>query len=203
MSSWRAPATTARAACRPSRSRRAPGLSFGANENKMGWNAQPTRQVICEDCRVPAPTARRGGHRFQNRHGRPRRRPAQHRRLFARRRAGGARQSRRLYGRTQGLRQKARRIPGAAIPARRHGDRPGGRPHFSVARGQRARRETPDATRLCAMAKKFATDAGFEIANAALQLHGGYGYLSDYGVEKSSATCACTRFWKARTRSCG
>ena len=44
--------------------------------------------------------------------------------------------------------------------------------------------KTPDATRLCAMAKKFATDAGFEIANSALQLHGGYGYLADYGIEK-------------------
>ncbi|HRY05443.1 MAG TPA: acyl-CoA dehydrogenase family protein, partial [Beijerinckiaceae bacterium] len=45
-------------------------------------------------------------------------------------------------------------------------------------------RKSPDATRLCAMAKKFATDAGFEIANSALQLHGGYGYLNDYGIEK-------------------
>ena len=42
----------------------------------------------------------------------------------------------------------------------------------------------PDATKLCAMAKKTVTDAGFEIANQALQLHGGYGYLADYGIEK-------------------
>jgi alkylation response protein AidB-like acyl-CoA dehydrogenase len=41
-----------------------------------------------------------------------------------------------------------------------------------------------DATRLCAMAKRFVTDAGFEVANAALQLHGGYGYLAEYGMEK-------------------
>jgi alkylation response protein AidB-like acyl-CoA dehydrogenase len=41
-----------------------------------------------------------------------------------------------------------------------------------------------EATKLCAMAKRFATDAGFEIANEALQLHGGYGYLADYGIEK-------------------
>ncbi|MCL2515638.1 MAG: acyl-CoA dehydrogenase, partial [Microbacteriaceae bacterium] len=41
-----------------------------------------------------------------------------------------------------------------------------------------------DAVELCAMAKRFATDAGFEVANQALQLHGGYGYLSDYGIEK-------------------
>ena len=43
---------------------------------------------------------------------------------------------------------------------------------------------THDATRLCAMAKRFGTDTGFEVANNALQLFGGYGYLSDYGVEK-------------------
>ena len=45
-------------------------------------------------------------------------------------------------------------------------------------------RKDPDATKLCAMAKRFATDAGFEVANQALQLHGGYGYLSEYGIEK-------------------
>jgi alkylation response protein AidB-like acyl-CoA dehydrogenase len=42
----------------------------------------------------------------------------------------------------------------------------------------------PEATKLCAMAKLFVTDASFDVANAALQLHGGYGYLADYGVEK-------------------
>jgi alkylation response protein AidB-like acyl-CoA dehydrogenase len=41
-----------------------------------------------------------------------------------------------------------------------------------------------EANLYCAMAKRFCTDAGFEIANEALQLHGGYGYLADYGVEK-------------------
>ena len=41
-----------------------------------------------------------------------------------------------------------------------------------------------DATKYCAMAKRFGTDVGFEVANQALQLHGGYGYLSEYGVEK-------------------
>jgi alkylation response protein AidB-like acyl-CoA dehydrogenase len=43
---------------------------------------------------------------------------------------------------------------------------------------------SPQASLYCAMAKRFATDAGFQIANEALQLHGGYGYLADYGVEK-------------------
>src|SRR4029077_19580803 len=44
--------------------------------------------------------------------------------------------------------------------------------------------KSPDVVRLCAMAKKFATDTGFEVANRALQIHGGYGYLTDYGIEK-------------------
>ncbi|HQS47538.1 MAG TPA: acyl-CoA dehydrogenase family protein, partial [Xanthobacteraceae bacterium] len=45
-------------------------------------------------------------------------------------------------------------------------------------------RADPQATRLCAMAKRVVTDTGFEVANQALQLHGGYGYLADYGIEK-------------------
>jgi alkylation response protein AidB-like acyl-CoA dehydrogenase len=45
-------------------------------------------------------------------------------------------------------------------------------------------RKAQNATQLCAMAKRFATDTGFDVANDALQLHGGYGYLSEYGVEK-------------------
>src|SRR5690606_34422429 len=44
--------------------------------------------------------------------------------------------------------------------------------------------DAPDKVELCAMAKRFATDSGFEVANAALQLHGGYGYLAEYGLEK-------------------
>ena len=45
-------------------------------------------------------------------------------------------------------------------------------------------RRDPNATKLCAMAKRFATDAGFSVANEALQLHGGYGYLQDYPLER-------------------
>jgi alkylation response protein AidB-like acyl-CoA dehydrogenase len=44
--------------------------------------------------------------------------------------------------------------------------------------------KAPDATRLCAMAKRLVTDSGFRVANDALQLHGGYGYLSEYAIEK-------------------
>ena len=45
-------------------------------------------------------------------------------------------------------------------------------------------RETPDATKSCAMAKRLVTDTAFKVANDALQLLGGYGYLADYGIEK-------------------
>ena len=44
--------------------------------------------------------------------------------------------------------------------------------------------KSPDVVKLCAMAKKFATDTGFDVANQALQIHGGYGYLTEYGIEK-------------------
>ena len=72
-----------------------------------------------------------------------------------------------------------------AVQARRHGDRARGR----AADGHgAARRASTAAIRRrvmhCAMAKRFATDAGFHIANEALQLHGGYGYLKDFPVER-------------------
>ena len=44
--------------------------------------------------------------------------------------------------------------------------------------------KAPDATKYCAMAKRFVTDAAFKVADQALQLHGGYGYLADYEVER-------------------
>ena len=45
-------------------------------------------------------------------------------------------------------------------------------------------KQAPDATKFCAMAKQFTTDIAFKVANDALQLHGGYGYLAEYGIEK-------------------
>jgi alkylation response protein AidB-like acyl-CoA dehydrogenase len=60
----------------------------------------------------------------------------------------------------------------------------------------------PDATRPCGMAKRFATDAGFNAANDALQLLGGYNHLADYGARNLCAICGCTRVWRARTKSC-
>ena len=64
-------------------------------------------------------------------------------------------------------------------------------------------RARPTPRRHCAMAKRFATDVGFQVVNEALQLHGGYGYLQDYQIERYLRDCACTRSSKAPTRSCG
>ena len=161
------------------------GLSFGANERKMGWNAQPTRQVIFEDCRVPAENllgeegigfkismAGLDGGRLN----------------IGACSIGGAKGAldkalaymgeRKAFGkRLEEFQALQFRLADMAI-------------ELEAARSLLWRAaaaldaKTQDATRLCAMAKRFATDAGFSAANEALQLLGGYGYLADYGIEK-------------------
>ncbi|WP_067646278.1 acyl-CoA dehydrogenase family protein [Nocardia harenae] len=162
-----------------------PGLSFGANEKKMGWNAQPTRQVIFENARVPAANllgnegdgfriAMNGlnGGRIN----------------IAACSVGGAQAAldrtvpylaeRQAFGQPL-LKNQALQFDLADM-----------RTELEAARTLLWRAaaaldaDAPDKVELCAMAKRFATDAGFEVANKALQLHGGYGYLAEYGVEK-------------------
>lgn len=163
----------------------AEGLSFGAPEKKMGWHAQPTRQVILDEVRVPASallgaegqgfaiamSALNGG-----------------RLNIAACSLGGARwaldQARRYvherftFG--EALAEKQSIVFAIAdMETELHAAR------LMVQDGARAVDEhAADATVRCAMAKRFATDAGFRVANDALQLHGGYGYLQDYGIEK-------------------
>ncbi|WP_426187972.1 acyl-CoA dehydrogenase family protein [Microbacterium sp. TWP3-1-2b2] len=163
----------------------AAGLSFGAPEKKMGWHAQPTRQVILDEVRVPASallgvegqgfaiamSALNGG-----------------RLNIAACSLGGARwaldQARRYvherftFG--EALAEKQSIVFAIAdMETELHAAR------LLVQDGARAVDEgADDATVRCAMAKRFATDAGFRVANDALQLHGGYGYLQDYGIEK-------------------
>lgn len=60
----------------------------------------------------------------------------------------------------------------------------------------------PRKVELCAMAKLHVTEACYTVADQALQLHGGYGYLREYGLKKSSAISGCTASWRGRTRSC-
>ena len=161
------------------------GLSFGANERKLGWNAQPTALVNFDDVRVPVENrvgeegegfkfamAGLDGGRLN----------------IAACSLGGAQlaletatdylKTRHQFGRPLAdfqalqfrLADMATELEAARLMVRNAADA--------------LDRKDPAATKLCAMAKRFATDAGFEVANQALQLHGGYGYLRDYPLER-------------------
>ncbi|AJW38264.1 Branched-chain acyl-CoA dehydrogenase [Rhodococcus sp. B7740] len=161
------------------------GLSFGANEKKMGWNAQPTRQVVLEGVRIPAENllgnegdgfriAMNGlnGGRIN----------------IAACSIGGAQSAldkavaylaeRKAFG--------ARLLDAQALQFRLADFKT----ELEAARtllwraADALQNDAPDKVEMCAMAKRFGTDTGFEVANGALQLLGGYGYLSEYGVEK-------------------
>jgi alkylation response protein AidB-like acyl-CoA dehydrogenase len=162
-----------------------PGLSFGPSESKMGWNAQPTRQVILEDVRVPAANllgAEGDGFRIAMsglNGGRVN---------IGASSLGGAQAAfdktlaymadRQAFGqsidRLQSLQfyvaDMATQLEAARLLL------------WKAASAMDTK--SPDMVALCAMAKKFATDTGFDVANRALQIHGGYGYLTDYGIEK-------------------
>jgi hypothetical protein len=163
----------------------AAGLSFGPNEKKMGWKSQPTRQVILEGVRVPA-TQRLGeqGQGF---------RIAMSgldggRLNIAACALGGAQlaldkalayaRERRQFGRAiaefQAIQFKLADMETELQAAR----------VMLYEAAARLDGKTPDATRWCAMAKRFVTDTAFKVANEALQIHGGYGYLADYEVER-------------------
>ncbi len=162
-----------------------PGLTFGANEKKMGWNAQPTRAVVFDNARVPvanrlseegagfgiAMAGLQGG-----------------RLNIAACSLGGAQSAlarsvrylgeRSAFGKQLGQFQALQfRIADMATD-------------LEVARTFLWRaaaaldRKDQDAGKLAAMAKRFVTDACFDIANQALQLHGGCGYLTEFGIEK-------------------
>jgi len=161
------------------------GLSFGANERKMGWNAQPTRAVIFENARVPVQNrlgeegigfkvamAGLDGGRIN----------------IAACSLGGAQSAldkalaymkeRKAFGKRldefQALQFRVADMATEIEAART----------FVWRAAAALDRKDGDASMLCAMAKRFGTDVGFEVANQALQLLGGYGYLSEYGMEK-------------------
>ncbi len=162
-----------------------PGLSFGADEKKMGWNAQPTAVVSFDDCRVPVANlvgeegagfkyamAGLDGGRLN----------------IAACSLGGARlaletaqeyvATRKQFGQAIGQFQALQfRLADMAtdLEAAR----------LMVQRGAWAiDNNHPEKTKWCAMAKRLATDACFQLADEALQLHGGYGYLKDYPLER-------------------
>ena len=161
------------------------GLSFGALEKKMGWRAQPTRQVVFDGVRVPASamlgdegkgfaiamSALNGG-----------------RLNIAACSLGGAqwaleRAVQYVHERVAFGEPLAEKQSILFTIADMRTDLQAAR--LMVRDGALAVDEkAPDAAMRCAMAKRFATDAAFDVANRALQLHGGYGYLQDYGIEK-------------------
>lgn len=162
-----------------------PGLSFGANEKKMGWSAQPTAAVQFDDCRVPVSNllGKEGDgfkYAMQGLNGG---------RLNIAACALGAAQTalekalnyageRKAFGKTldqfQALQFKLADMEIALEAAR----------VFLRQAAWKLDQKAPDASKFCAMAKCFVTDAAFNAANEALQIHGGYGYLADYGLEK-------------------
>lgn len=163
----------------------ASGLSFGAQEKKMGWNSQPTAIVSFDDCRIPAENllGKEGdGFRYAMM-------GLDGGRLnIAACSLGGARlaletaldyvASRKQFGKPiadfQNTRFKLADMATQLEAAR-----------LMVLRGAWAiDTGHPEKTKWCAMAKRLATDACFQIADEALQLHGGYGYLKDYPLER-------------------
>ncbi|MEL6915101.1 MAG: acyl-CoA dehydrogenase family protein [Pseudomonadota bacterium] len=163
----------------------AEGLSFGGLEAKMGWKAQPTRQVQLDACAIPAANllgeegmgfayAMKGldGGRLN----------------IAACSLGGAQaaldatiaymKDRGAFGKKltefQALQFRLAEMEIELQAART----------FLRSAAQSLDAGAPDATKRCAMAKKFVTEAGSRVADQCLQLHGGYGYLADYGIEK-------------------
>ncbi|MGO8916655.1 MAG: isobutyryl-CoA dehydrogenase [Stellaceae bacterium] len=162
-----------------------PGLSFGKKERKLGWNSQPTAMVMFENCRVPV--ANRLGEEgdgfkiaMMGLDG--------GRLNISACSLGGARASleatqaylgeRSQFGRKLAefqalqfrLADMATELEAARLMVWRAA--------LSLDSGD------PEAVMHCAMAKRFATDAGFAVCNEALQLHGGYGYLKDFPIER-------------------
>ena len=162
-----------------------PGLSFGANERKMGWNAQPTAAVIFEDCKVPAANLLADeGMGFK----------------IAMSGLDGGRIN--IGSCSLGGANEALNLAKDYVSTRTQFGKPIGAfqaSQFKIAdmatelqaarmmlyRGAAAIDEGhPQKSKYAAMAKRFATDIGFKVANDALQLHGGYGYLKDYPLER-------------------
>ena len=163
-----------------------PGLSFGSLEDKMGWRAQPTRQVQMDNCRVP----------LENLLGKPGKgfnyamAGLDGGRLnIAACSLGGAQQSfsqtlaymneRKAFGKRldefQALQFRVADIETDLQVAR----------NFLRFAAWKMDEGHADKTKFCAMAKRYVTDVCWKVANECLQLHGGYGYLAEFGIEKT------------------
>ncbi|MDQ0469250.1 acyl-CoA dehydrogenase family protein [Labrys wisconsinensis] len=162
-----------------------PGLSFGPDERKMGWNAQPTRAVLFEDCAVPV--ANRLGEEGEGFRFAMQALDGGRLNIAACSLGGaGAALDRALayLGERQAFGKRLEEFQALQFRiADMATELEAGRSILWRAAAALDRRDA-DATRLCAMAKRLCTDAGFAVANDALQLFGGYGYLQDTGIEK-------------------
>jgi alkylation response protein AidB-like acyl-CoA dehydrogenase len=162
-----------------------PGLSFGANEKKMGWNAQPTRAVMFDNARVPVANrlgAEGEGFKFAMM-------GLDGGRLnIGACSLGGAQSAlQKALAYTGGRKAFGKRLNELQATQFRLADMATeleAARVFLYSAAAAYDRQDPQATMKCAMAKRFATDTGFSVANEALQLFGGYGYLADYGIEK-------------------
>lgn len=162
-----------------------PGLSFGAQEVKLGWKSQPTAQVNFEECRVPkANRLGAEGDGFK----------------IAMKGLDGGRLN--IGACSLGAAQTCLERATAYLKERKQFGK--ALAEFQALQFRLADMATeleaarlllhkaatlvdakaPDATMMAAMAKRLATDTGFKVVNEALQLHGGYGYLRDYPVER-------------------
>ena len=165
-----------------------PGLSFGAQEQKMGWHAQPTAQVIMEDVRVPADAMLGGADGEGTGFGIAMNGLNGGRINIAACSLGGAQTA---YQKAAAYVRDREAFGGSLL------DEPTIR--FALADMATALESSrmmlwraaaalddddPDKVELCAMAKLHATEACYDVADRALQLHGGYGYLAEYGLEK-------------------
>ncbi len=165
-----------------------PGLSFGADEQKMGWNAQPTAQVVFEGVRVPADAMLGGTDGEGTGFGIAMNGLNGGRVNIAACSLGGAQAAydkalsyladRQAFGGTL-LDEPTIRFTLADMATALETSR------VLLWRAATALDDNhPDKVELCAMAKRYVTDACFGVADQALQLHGGYGYLREYGLEK-------------------
>ncbi len=163
----------------------APGLSFGALEEKMGWKSQPTAQVQFDDCKIPSGNlvgTEGDGFKYAMM-------GLDGGRLNISACSLGAAQhgldmtlqymsERKAFGQSidqfQALQFRLADLEIELQAAR----------VFLRQAAWKLDQGAPDATKFCAMAKKFVTEAGSRAVDQCLQLHGGYGYLADYGIEK-------------------
>jgi hypothetical protein len=165
-----------------------PGLSFGADEQKMGWKAQPTAQVVFEGVRVPADAMLGGADGEGTGFGVAMNGLNGGRINIAACSLGGAQAA---FDKAASYLADRQAFGGSLL------DEPTVR--FTLADMATALRTSrtllwhaatalddnhPEKVELCAMAKRYVTDVCFEVADQALQLHGGYGYLREYGLEK-------------------